>query len=131
MKTARYANPLISNDRYTPVRISLGRPKFRLSYRISSGLEILYPTARMLTMDDVSIYRETYVQLLNERGLGEILTAIHKVAVPGKETLLLCFEDLRVPGNWCHRRLFTEWFQRKTGKIIEELDEPKQQNLLF
>lgn len=131
MKTARYANTMISNDKHTPVQISLGLPKFEISYRISSSLSILFPTYPMLSLGDESVYREKYIQLLNQRGLGVILAEMHKVAVPGKETILLCFEDLRKPGTWCHRRMFAEWLQSKTGKVIEELEEPRQQTLLF
>lgn len=38
-----------------------------------------------------------------------------------KDIVLLCFEDLTKPGEWCHRCVFAEWWQNKTGQKINEL----------
>ncbi|MDR2170525.1 MAG: hypothetical protein LBP59_10320 [Planctomycetaceae bacterium] len=43
-----------------------------------------------------------------------------------KPVVLLCYEDVSKVGQWCHRRMFAEWWENKTGEIIEELsDKPK------
>ena len=44
----------------------------------------------------------------------------------GKELVLLCFEDIRIPSDWCHRTVFAQWWAEKTGEIIEELYDPNQ-----
>jgi hypothetical protein len=35
--------------------------------------------------------------------------------------VLLCFEDLTKPGEWCHRRSFAAWWDEKTGQKVDEL----------
>ena len=40
-----------------------------------------------------------------------------------KKLVLLCFEDIRKPENWCHRTLFAEWWLAHTGEVIEEMPE--------
>ena len=44
----------------------------------------------------------------------------------GKELVLLCYEDVRVPGDWCHRTVFAEWWAEQTGELIEELYDPSE-----
>jgi hypothetical protein len=38
-----------------------------------------------------------------------------------KGVVLLCFEDLSKPGEWCHRRAFATWWEEQTGEKVEEL----------
>ena len=38
----------------------------------------------------------------------------------------LCYEDVRVPGDWCHRTVFAEWWAEQTGELIEELYDPSE-----
>ena len=133
MKTARYSNPNITPETHTPIRISLGVPKFKLNYDIAGEVNILMPTPQMLSLTDEAVYRELYFELLDRRGIKEIVTELQSVTVSGKETILLCFEDLQKPNAWCHRRMFAEWIKRQTGHVIDELSEPepkeKQQTL--
>jgi hypothetical protein len=42
--------------------------------------------------------------------------------------LLLCYEDV-LAGDWCHRKVFAEWWQEQTGQVVEEL-RPAQGSLL-
>ena len=35
--------------------------------------------------------------------------------------MLCCYEDVRIPNEWCHRLIFTEWWLSKTGEAIPEL----------
>ena len=35
--------------------------------------------------------------------------------------VLLCFEDLSKPGEWCHRRIFADWWKDITGDHVREL----------
>ncbi|WIK63333.1 hypothetical protein [Gleimia europaea] len=35
--------------------------------------------------------------------------------------VLLCFEDISKPGQWCHRRAFAKWWEQKTGDPVREL----------
>ena len=35
--------------------------------------------------------------------------------------VLLCFEDLSKPGEWCHRSIFATWWKEVTGDEVREL----------
>lgn len=133
MKTARYLNPNINPVIHTPIRISLGVPKFRIGYEIAGSVELLMPTPQMLSLTDEAVYRKLYFDLLDRRGIRAIVDELRCVTTPVKETILLCFEDIRKPNTWCHRRMFADWAERQTGRTIDELQEPepneKQQTL--
>ncbi len=34
----------------------------------------------------------------------------------GKPVVLCCYEDVRKPGEWCHRLVFAEWWLREQEK---------------
>ena len=42
----------------------------------------------------------------------------------GKPVVLLCYEDVRDPLQWCHRTMFAKWLLEKTGEIADELPDP-------
>ncbi len=37
--------------------------------------------------------------------------------------MLLCFEDLRQPGVWCHRQIVAAWIEEHLGIKVPELPE--------
>jgi len=39
------------------------------------------------------------------------------------QLVLLCFEDLRTPGRFCHRRVFATWWEELKGQVVTELPE--------
>ena len=123
MKTARFLNGSIDPDRHTPVRISAGSPRYPLPYVITGRAAILAPPYRILKMTDRDEYRRIYLAQLEGHGFERIHALLKSLAEPGKEIVLLCFEDLRKPGQWCHRRMFAEWWEEKTGRKVEELEE--------
>ena len=44
---------------------------------------------------------------------------------PGKDTVLLCYEDVRKgESDWCHRTMFAKWWFERTGEVIAELPDP-------
>jgi hypothetical protein len=60
--------------------------------------------------------------MLNDIGIKQIKWMLKQVS-DGKPVVLLCFEDLRKPGEWCHRSMFAEWYEKQTGKKVVELEE--------
>jgi len=36
--------------------------------------------------------------------------------------VLLCWEDIRKPGEWCHRTMFAEWWAEHSGQGVLELE---------
>lgn len=123
MKTARYLNPKINNRQFIPLRISLGAPKFSLSFSIAANFNVIAPTREILLITDKDAYRREYRRYLETLGVTAIRNALRPFLQADKETLLLCFEDLRDPSQWCHRRFFAEWWEEKTNERVPELEE--------
>lgn len=122
--TSRYANKELTKDEYYAVAISLGLPKWPLKYKINSQCVMVAPKGYMLKMEKAP-YRDAYMRKLAEEGSAKVIDTIRKfeldAAEQNKSLVLLCFEDLTKPGQWCHRTMFSEWWEDKTGQKIEEL----------
>ena len=59
---------------------------------------------------------------MNRLGVGGVQDLLEPYVEEGKDLVLLCYEDLRKPGEWCHRQVFAEWWEKKTGVRIQELE---------
>lgn len=125
MKTARYLNGNIDPQKHVPLAISMGLPKFCLSYPLKDRIYILAPSRDILQIADPVEYQKKYCEQLERYGVEKIKRILLREQERDKENVLLCFEDIRKPGLWCHRRMFAEWFERKTGVVIDELEEPE------
>lgn len=117
---SRFSNPALRTGNYTAVRISLSAPKWPLGYDITGSINELIPFGLLhgFTKEQfVAKYRER----LNRYGVNRIRNALKPFLNIGKPVVLLCYEDVRVEGQTCHRTTFAEWWQEKTGEVIEEL----------
>lgn len=125
--TGRYANKEINNNEYFVVRISLGFPKYELSYKIDYDFKLLKPSWSSMN-DEESIFKEKYLNHL-EKYKEIILEAINKLKViaDGKKLIFICFEKVK-KGNECHRILFAEWYKKQTEEEYNELDMINQKN---
>lgn len=125
--TSRYSNKELPNGNYYPVGISIGHPRFRLGYELREQCFSLAPKGYMLNMD-IENFKEAYYGKLEGIGTEQIISMVNKLderaRSEGKELVLLCFEDVRVEGQWCHRTIFAQWWAEKVGEIIEELPDP-------
>ena len=125
--TSRYSNKELPNGNYYPVGISIGHPRFRLGYELREQCFYLAPKGYMLNMD-IENFKEAYYGKLEGIGTERIISMVNKLderaRSEGKELVLLCFEDVRVEGEWCHRTVFAQWWAEKVGEIIEELPDP-------
>ncbi len=124
---SRYSNKELSNGNYYPVGISIGLPRFRLGYELREQCYSLAPKRYMLNMD-IEAFKKVYYGKLEEIGKDRIISMVTKLderaRSEGKELVLLCFEDVRVEGDWCHRTIFAEWWVENVGEVIEELPDP-------
>lgn len=125
--TSRYSNKQLQNEGYYPVGISIGKPRFRTGYVIKEQCYSLAPKGYMLHMEKEP-YAKEYIKKLEDIGTEKIIQMIRRMdrvaKSVGEELVLLCFEDIRIPEDWCHRRLFADWWKEKTGEVIEELPDP-------
>lgn len=126
--TSRYSNKeLLNEDKYYPVGISIGKPKFKLGYTIREQCYSLAPKGYMLNME-LDEFIPAYYKKLENIGNFNIVDMVakldEKARSEGKELVLLCFEDVRIPKDWCHRTVFAQWWLEKVGEVIEELPDP-------
>ncbi|MCM1245514.1 MAG: hypothetical protein NC293_07715 [Roseburia sp.] len=125
--TSRYSNKELNDDKYYCVGISLGKPRFKLGYRIEDQCYSLAPKGYMLKMD-LEPFKSAYYKKLEDIGTERIISMVRKfeeaASQRGKELVLLCFEDVRIPSDWCHRTVFAEWWKEQTGECIKELNDP-------
>lgn len=128
---SRYSNKELqqNKDRYYPVGISIGRPKFPLGYQLREQCYSLAPKGYMLNMD-IERFKPAYYEKLENIGTDRIINMVTRLdeqaRSEGKELVLLCYEDVRVPEDWCHRTMFAEWWAENMGELIEELTDPTQ-----
>lgn len=105
------------------VSTSVGSPRFKLQYPIIGHMPELAPSRDMIHMAR-PVYEPLYLARLEKAGVDRIHKALMKIAETAKvdRLALLCFEDIRKPGEWCHRRIFAQWWMERTGEEIPELD---------
>jgi hypothetical protein len=126
---SRYSNKELQNnkDRYYPVGISIGQPKFPLGYEIRNQCYSLAPKGYMLNMD-IDHFKPAYYDKLEGIGTEKIISMVQRfdqaAQSEGKQLVLLCYEDVRIPEDWCHRTVFAEWWAENVGELIEELPNP-------
>jgi hypothetical protein len=112
-----------------PIRSTAGHPRFRLDYRLAGHATLITPMRWMLEINDEARYRAAYSDMLTSKGLAAIqeeLTTL-ATAASNEQLVLLCFCDLTVPppNNWCHRRIFADWWQNQTDIDVPELTDPQ------
>lgn len=125
--TSRYSNKELQKDKYYPVGISIGAPRFRLSYTIRERCYSLAPKGYMLDME-YDRFKDAYYGKLEDIGVDKIIDMVkrfdERARQEGKELVLLCFEDVRIQEDWCHRTVFAQWWAEQTGELIKELPDP-------
>lgn len=64
------------------------------------------------------IYHEIYKEhVLDTLEPAKVWEELHQI---GEKPVILCHEDLSIPGEWCHRRMVADWFtEHGYGDIAE------------
>ena len=60
MRTARYQNPRLKTGEFAAVRITLGRPRFRLGYQLAGELRELAPSGKLFGIHDRATFEPLY-----------------------------------------------------------------------
>ena len=127
--TSRYSNRELQSGKYYPVGISLGVPKWPVGYEIKEQCYSLAPKGYMLNLEKEQ-YRAEYFKKLENIGNEKIVDIVsrldNRAQSEGKELVLLCYEDVRLPDDWCHRTMFAEWWAENVGEEIQELPDPSE-----
>jgi hypothetical protein len=79
------------------------------------------PPGRLFKVYDRDVFTREYRQNIERIGVKRIRDVLEGYMALGKDVVLCCYEDVRKPGEWCHRQVFSEWWLEKTGELIEEL----------
>ena len=111
MKTASFFT-------YTgPGRISIARfpargtpPGFRV-------YKLLAPQRRDMLHMEYEPYRALFMAHLDTLDAQATWGRLHELS-GDHEPVLLCYENLNRPGEWCHRTLVAEWFKRELGHEV-------------
>lgn len=122
--TSRYSNPELKTGNYTAVRISLGTPKWPIGYNLDAEMPDLMPFGLLNKFERYEDFERAYFARLNQKGVQRILSQLQRFERLGKDVVLLCYEDIRKPDDWCHRRTFADWWLKTTGEAIPELFDP-------
>ena len=120
---SRYSNPELRSGKYTAVRISIGTPKWPLGYTIAGEIKDLMPWG-MLRKYSHEEFVIRYKEKLDSIGVTKIKNELKRFEKYGKPIVLLCYEDIRIDGQTCHRTTFAEWWSKKTGEFVMELKDP-------
>ncbi len=106
-----------------PVRTSVGKPRFWPEAAAFPLVKELAPWGLVRIADEEEFTRR-YRARLESIGVEAIRTRFDEIhaTAPGRALVLLCFEKLQAPGDWCHRRTWARWWLERTGEVIPELE---------
>jgi hypothetical protein len=106
----------------TPVRISIGKPRFLPVAGSYDAINDLMPWGLFKITDRVE-FTERFRRRLDAKGVDAIQVEFERLleAHDQRPLMLLCYEDLLKPGEWCHRRTFSTWWLERTGQAIHDL----------
>lgn len=124
--TSRYSNPELAGDKYTVVGVTRTPPKFPLRYQLQGNIAEIAPPGWLFSETNVERFRTPYFRYLDKTGPFKIKRILENYLSYGKDIVLCCYEDVRVPGEWCHRTVFAEWWKLQTGQEICELFNPQE-----
>ena len=120
--TSRYQNPELKSGDYTPVGITLGRPKFKLGYDLFGNIYDIAPSKDLFGKGyPKEVYTKLYFEKMDRIGVDRVRRQLDKYRAFGKPVVLLCYEDLRDETLFCHRTCFAQWWEMRTGEKVEEL----------
>ena len=122
--TSRYQNPELATGHYTVVGVTRGAPKFPLKYPLAGNIMEIAPPGYLFNEYDRARFTPRYFQNMDRQGAQKIAHILAQYEKQGEDVVLCCYEDVRKPNEWCHRLVFAEWWESRTGEKIPELPDP-------
>lgn len=119
--TSRWANRGLSRLPVVPVGISRSTPRFPVAYKYRMA-RLLAPSRETFALRSDEAFERSYLAGLEEIAVEKITDLLTKISDEegGRALALLCYEDVHA-GQVCHRRMFAQWFEGKTGIMVPEL----------
>lgn len=124
LATSRYqSSQLIAHSGLAAVRITRGAPRFRLGYGLAGSILELAPGRELLRVTDETAFTSSYREQLDAVGVHALAGRFAGVQEASGATglVLLCFEDVVGRQEFCHRRVFADWWAERTGERVPEL----------
>ena len=123
--TSRFSNPELKTGKYYTVGITLGKPRFSLGYVENDHCYALAPDKSMWGKTHEEFTR-LYEGKLNRMGTAGVKRFIDSFVnrATGRDVVMLCYEDVRDPEQFCHRTTLADWLNRYVGMDIKELPDP-------
>ena len=95
--TSRFANPELKTGDYTPVRISLGAPRWRTGYTLAGAIKELMP-AGLRQIQDIEEFSLKYYKRLDSFGVDVIKKQLQHYESLGKLGVLRIFVKAAIIG---------------------------------
>ena len=121
--TSRYQNPELQSGNYTVVGITRGAPRFPLKYKLSGNIIEFAPPGYLFSENDRAVFTPKFFAHLDRVGIERAKSLLRPYLSFNKDIVLCCYEDVRIPDEWCYRLVFAEWWQARTGMAIPELQD--------
>lgn len=118
---SRYSNKELNDEKYKKIGISLGKPRFKIGYKLEGQLYSLAPGRDYFRAPE-DVFIERYREGLDKLGIEKVMSILEQVAEENRDLVLLCFED--VDKDMCHRTLLADWIGEQMGVKPLELQDP-------
>ncbi|MBA3390620.1 MAG: DUF488 family protein [Rubrobacter sp.] len=129
--TSHWRNPDLAGLDAVPVGISRGVPRGKqasqLPYRYKRLVDLAPSSELFKRWKAGAVGPEEYTRIyrgyLDSLGAEEVTGRLEKKSAENGENplVLLCWCS---PGEFCHRRVWADWYFEKTGQKVPELAEP-------
>jgi len=119
--TSRFSNKALADMKNTKfIAIARGLPRFKTAFQIDEQFMLIAPSWGLVKETDPDCYNIKYRNQLNYTGVETIEREFFRLSEEGKyDIVLLCYED--VSKDWCHRRMFADWWLEECGEPIDEI----------
>lgn len=123
LATSRYqAGAIIKASGRLPVGITKGHPRWKLPYQLATNVRILGAVGPGEFVEkDRDRFSVLYRRRMEGIGFQTVHDTLEGIAPDDGRLVLLCYEDVHKPGEWCHRQVFAAWWESHTGQAVPEL----------
>jgi hypothetical protein len=117
--TSHWSSGLLPDLDATIVGISRGTPRRSPGFRYRL-MRSLAPSDATWALEDLGEFEASYVEQLRRLGAEKIVDDLARIA-GDRPAVLLCWERLADPDEYCHRRTLAGFLEREAGIVVPEL----------
>lgn len=117
--TSHWRSGLLPDLDATIIGISRGTPRWDPGFRYRV-MRSLAPSDATWALEDLSEFEASYVEQLERSGAEKIMDDLARI-VGNRPAVLLCWERLTGPDEYCHRRTLAGFLEREAEIVVPEL----------